>query len=467
MPAPSDDVSCPAVADVSLRCTVDGGVQTWRGIRDRTSDVPAAYCPANSIPWRTQALCENTGSLQCFKTNHHSESNVDIAVCVVPTGKGEVRPSASGEAAAGYANKISYDRRVNESEVVEGYQACMITPYRDLTNAVLLAKVPKGNKTLCDRLVNDARKTCLKTGHSRELCDKEVHDVFEFDNNDTHDCVLQTDSLPVKNRGHERWWRWVRQTRYACRGEGWKCEDKALAAYEGGAPCETDAECDAPREPGVCHNGSCAVGTSEHKSCSRHEDCDVTTPVAGKCGANGLCATGRTALDVTYIAPKECDPSSKGVSLHAYCGKRTTSDDGIAYTGVCTPFDYDGKTFHGCRAFQSEDEVLQTVAEELDHMAKFERGGRVVDTVPPWHLLEACPEKSLSVVDGTRICLHTTQEVKTNSRVSVPHATDAVSRCEKETCLRESCPVGLCTRDRNGECHAVKGTQRASRSLAV
>ena len=459
---PSVDFQCSAVHDTRLRCSIDGGMRVWRGVHNAAADIPASHCPTESIPWRAQAVCDNTGNTQCFKSRSHASDNVDIAVCVVPNGQGEVRPTAIGRMALDHSMEISYDRRVDEAELGKDFDMCFVSPYKDLTNAAFTIKVPKGEKKLCDRLVSDAVQTCMAAGKSQRECESEIHHTFAAADHKDYRCSLDTDSLPIGNDTDKRWWRWTRHNQYPCRGSGWKCADASLSEYEGGDRCKKDTDCDAPSEMGVCYKNACVAGETKAESCTRHEDCDITTAVTGKCGANGRCTSGRSGIGVSYYAPRECDPVTRDESLHAYCGRRETENGGVAYTGVCSSFDYDGKTFHGCRAFKDKTEILQTVSEELDHQAKFERGGKNMTGILAWQLIEMCPPEDMSTVGGVPVCLHTTRTLPAHRKVVASDAQDATDKCHNSVCTADSCPVGLCTRAGDGECRPVEKTQRSS-----
>ena len=81
--SPTLDRECPGVENTMLRCSVDGGTKTWRGVHDAAPHIPATHCPADSVPWRAQAVCNNNGGTQCFKT-HFENIQTDAAVCIVP-----------------------------------------------------------------------------------------------------------------------------------------------------------------------------------------------------------------------------------------------------------------------------------------------------------------------------------------------------------------------------------------------
>ena len=459
---PSADRACPAVENTRLRCSVDGGTKTWRGVHDAAPSIPATHCPVDSVPWRAQAVCDNSGRMQCFKTRMENVQR-DVGVCIVPVDVEQpMEPTPSGKLHLDYAKTVSYDRRLDPSMLAD-YDLCMVTPYQDLTNAALHTSVPKNDTKLCDQLVADARETCIQSGKTKEQCADLVQPV-QNGADTTFRCALQTGALPVGHRDDPTWWRWRRHNQYPCRSAGWKCEDAALSEFRGGSPCSNDMDCNAAAELGVCHKDKCLVGQSKTGRCNRHEDCDILEPRSGKCSVNGLCLAGKTNLGVSYYAPRECKPNAdENMSLHSYCGERLADEGGVAYTGMCVPFDHDGHTFHGCRAFQNADEILRTVAEELDFKEKRRRGGLFDAALPAWQFIEECPSEATSIIGGQKVCLHTTQTIPAYELFAAKSVDDAARQCASQRCTDAKCPVGLCTRSRSGECTPVPDTTRVLR----
>ena len=446
---------CTDEPDVLLRCTVDGGQKVWKGVTKLDDRTPATTCPEDSMPWRNQLMCENTGTTQCFSTVFPSSfGHRKGAVCIIPTSNEPMKTTALGRASLKHTKPISYDRRIEGDELSQ-FVPCMVHSFNDMSNSAMIAYVPPKERKMCAALVTDALNSCRLAGISQAKCEQLVQPVYTDDRDRTFDCALDTSVLPVSDRSDQReWWRWIRHNQYDCRGAGWKCEDPTLSEYEGGVMCSANADCHATFEAGVCDLTAhkCLVGSTKGTRCSSHEDCDHVSGVHGECGSNGRCEKGKTNVGAAYFAPRECVPDKSDETLHTYCGKMATHAGGTSYTGVCMPFDYDGKTYHGCKAFEDPKKLLQTVADEMDWQAQ-KRKPNFHPKKPAWQLLQMCPEEDTSIVGGKKVCLHTTRAVHlVDQTVNAIDATEAVKQCSARACTDASCPIGMCTRDRHGHC---------------
>ena len=450
---PSDQ-TCRGAPDTVLRCTVEGGQKVWQGVHSGNDAVPKTSCPADSMPWRNQVVCDNTGGTQCFETMHEKYGTAG-AVCVIPTSDAALVASHTGIESLRHTRPISYDRRIDEKEL-KAFAPCYMQPFGGMKEAALIAYVPIGKRDVCEALQADARHACRASCDKSKRCEQMVHDLYDDANEKPYECALHTAKLPIAHEHDKReWWRWIRHNQYDCRASGWKCDDAELREYSGGASCTTDSTCDARFEAGVCdlNKGVCRVGTTKGSRCTTHEDCDHISGVKGKCAANQRCETGRTGIGAAYYVPRECKPDASADSLHSYCGRITSKDGQERYTGVCQAFDFHGRTYHGCRAFETQGDIANTIADEEDWQSQ-KRLANFHAKHPSWERLSLCPEDAVSIIDGRRVCLHTTHTVyMQDDSVKATDDRRAAERCDARMCSDEDCTVGLCVRDGAGACH--------------
>lgn len=452
---------CAALPAVQLQCAEQDGKKVWRGGPwDDAHSTPAAAsdsCPPNSLPWRKQVVCNNTGGAQCFTTNFEEYGKAG-AVCIVPVKQSEpVQLSAAANDSVRRDTPVSHDRSVGADALLDQFTPCMVHPFHDLSNAAMVSYVPSGERSMCNSMRSDAVKVCTESGHgSHQHCLEMVQSVYKDSNDATYTCALNTPSIPIAHaRDGKEWWRWARLNEYDCRSPGWQCSDAALREYNGGTSCTTNNECRASFETGVCdlQRQVCKVGSAAGSRCSAHEDCDHVTGSAGQCDQNGACSKGMTGVTATYHAPAECRAPESGSSLHSYCGDHVADDGATRYTGVCTPFGYGGNSYSACKPFESNDEIARTRAEEMDWQAQ-RRKPNFYAADPPWQRLDTCPEKDIAVIDGRRVCSLTTQRVRLRGdTVEATDSSTAARQCAAAACSADRCTVGLCTRDDEGACY--------------
>ena len=454
----STDRLCAIDPNIEMRCSVQAGRKVWQGVSRDNVNIAKTTCPDDSMPWRSQLVCdhaagESVRTPRCFTTTIE-EYNLDAAVCVTAGEHSGMHPTDRAINGVRNVRPVSHDRPADPKDIESRFTACYLQPYADMgRDAVMVSYVPKGDSEKCRFLRDDAVDACRRTGASTDDCHRRVKHIYKDENEKPYACTLDTRTLPVAH-DHDRgeWWRWMRHNRYSCRGKGWSCDDAELREYEGGRNCTRDTECAAAFETGMCDmkKGVCATGTAKGTRCSTHEQCDHVGFVPGRCDMKkNKCMTGHTETGASYYAPKECTPVPN--QRHTFCGKMQTAE-GERFSGVCMPYDYDGHTFYGCKAFDDEAEIERISADERDHQAQT-HSANFSASHPDWDNLIVCPREDTLVIGGRRVCLHTTHTVHMQGRtISAVTDEDAAQKCAASRC-EEACTPGMCARDRKkGSC---------------
>ncbi len=455
------------ITDASLRCSVQSGRKVWQSVGKGDASIAATVCPDNSIPWRSQIVCDHEAGkgIQgpvCF-TTHLQGYGSSGAVCVTAGKDTPMHPTNSAIRDLRNIQPISHDKRVDVAEIEKNLTPCYVQPFKEMgPHAMMISYVGKGESEKCRFMREDAVDACRHSGRATDECERKVRHIYADEREKSYECTLDTRKLPLAHEHDGReWWRWIRHNRYSCRDPGWWCEDTKLAEYAGGATCEKDEQCNDIIESGVCNmeSGSCAIGSAKGTRCTTHEQCDHIGPANGLC-KNGKCQKGRVGTDATYYAPKECSVISS--QKHTFCGKMKTAQ-GERFAGVCMPYDYDGKTFYGCKAFDSTAEIEKIMADETDWQAQT-RSQNFRALQADWEKLELCPDEDKYSIDGRSVCQHTTQPLPLRgSVVKSLNDKDAHQKCQDRRCT-QACTPGMCYRDRTegGRCKAIEG-----RAIAV
>lgn len=443
---------CAIDPDIEMRCSVQSGHKVWQGVSRDNASIARTTCPDDSMPWRSQLVCDHvpgtsTREPRCF-TTPLAGYNLEGAVCVTAGEESGMHPTDRGLMELRAARPVSYDRAADHKDIEAKFTACYVQPFAEMgRDAVMVAYVPKGASEACRFLREDAMDACRHAGQTTTECARRVRHVYKDERDKPYACTLDTRHLPVAH-DHDRseWWRWLRHNRYDCRGRGWSCEDAAMREYEGGHACAQDGQCASAFEAGACdlERGVCATGTAKGTRCSTHEQCDHVGFVAGRCDASkGRCETGKTGTGASYYAPKECSPVPH--QRHTFCGKMQTAD-GERFSGVCMPYDYDGKTFYGCKPFADRKEIERIAADEEDHQAQT-RTANFSSVRPDWERLALCPAEDTVRVGDRSACLHTTHTVHLEGRtIMAANDDEATKRCAASRC-DDACTPGMCHRD--------------------
>ena len=423
-----------------LKCETSAtGEKMWRlagaGEVDN-NNVSPTLCPAASIPWRQQAVCDGISVNTCYKTKLFGGAE-DVAVCLHPVSSSEpMHQTWSGMRAMHGGASISHDQPVSRALVEAEYEPCVVHPFGDASNTAVIGYTAKGDRATCASMIRNAHRVCRKATDVPDECDTLVHAVHP-DPGEPPSCTMRTNALPVAHKHDRReWWRWVRENSYTCKAEGWMCKDPELREHS--APsCKRDEECAAPVEQGWCDKKRdvCVLGGSVGKNCSKHEDCDHLASVRGEC-EGGRCTRGKTGIEAAYHIPKPCTHVSRD-SLYTYCGEVAAPAGGTVYTGVCSAYEHEGKEYQGCRTLRNFREIEETRKSEHDWQAQNRPALNFHEQSPPWDRLDVCPAGNLAEIQGRHVCATTT--------VAVPLHTEGVS-CDRllpraAVAAREKAPV--------------------------
>lgn len=334
-----------------------------------------------------------------------------MAVCVHPlSSDGPVEQTQASMQEVQRGIPIAFDQPITQAQVDAEYEACVVHPFGDATNAAVVGYTAKNDKTACAQLLRNAHSVCRMASETPQECDSIITAVHS--NPDAPpNCTMRTNKLPLAHP-HDRgeWWRWVRDTSYSCKAEGWTCNAPDLSSYK--APsCSRDEECTAPVEQGWCDKEKdvCVLGGSKGKNCTRHEDCDHLSPVEGLC-KNGQCAQGKTGVSSVYHVPIPCLQDS-GDSLYTYCGKVEMPQGGTAFTGVCSTYRHDGQQYKGCRAFRDLNEMKEIQRMERDWQSQNRPMHNFHDRPPPWERMHMCSAENHRIINGRNVCTSTTKQI--------------------------------------------------------
>jgi len=156
-------------------------------------------------------------------------------------------------------------------------------------------------------------------------------------------------------------------------------------------------------------------------------------------------------VNAVYRVPREALRTPGDLpSKHVYCGLTPNGD----YTGTRQPFEHNGQTHYGCKAFDSSSEMDRIRTEEVDYQA-IKRNQNVHENAPPWERLVLCAESDKIQFDGRSVCKHTTHALRLDSgRVSETSNERATKTCANLGC-ESNCTPGVCVRDPQNRCTAV------------
>ena len=351
-------------------------------------------CPMDSVPMDMHARCHGFDS--CYRQGDHVK-------CLSP-----LNPSATQTPNEGLTDNapVSHEMPISKAEVNAAFDACVVQPYAYASNTALIGYVKKNDRQACQTMLDQIRGEC-----TTEECKQNVVDVYEHWGE--LGCALNHHKVPVLHSGYDEWFRWVRENRHTCKGEGWMCTDDAMTEYSP-VPCSGDEECAQPVEWGVCDkpkgstsgSGTCKTGVKNQ--CDEDEHCDVVNPV-GVC-SNGRCTAGKMGVEPVYYAPKQCTLPTENdsrKSKYNYCGENSKN----MFTGVCTAYDHNDQQFAGCRAFTSEDEAVQFKHDEEQWQENHRQSTNFTSGNFEWERLMHCAEADYIVKGGRRMCSSTVEMV--------------------------------------------------------
>jgi hypothetical protein len=399
-----------------MNCKKHNGEYFWSLDPEENTD---ETCPDHSVPWRLDALCSVKTDEKCYETTF---GNDKVAVCVITDDTSELSACAYD-----YLNqdiKIANDHVINDPAYFDDMIECSLQDFGQMQSAKLKTYVPKNREDVCEQILDEANNACKGMSN----CTYEAEKLIDDSPTTSFECVIDTRNIP-KAAGKPTWWQWHRVNEYECKDDGWRCDDRSLNEYKGGAKCFMKDDCHSNAEYGMCVNQKCTVGSALGSNCQTDEDCDVLQNIEGSCNeGDKKCNKGKNGLHISYYKPKECSDDDKKYahSLHNYCGETTDEYGGEKYTGYCA--NIEGTSKKVCKAMSSK-EVESIRHEEENYLQGIRHHHNFYSQKPPWENLIQCPQKDRVVVNGHELCYPTVEKISVE--LGKVHAHDIDSAGQK------------------------------------
>ena len=367
-----------------LQCIEENGKKMWIGNDINADSHPKkTICPMNSIPWRHKLVCDNDPNpTKCYKTG-------DKAVCAI-TSNDTLNKTEYAKTVLKSSIPLSRDEKISIDEVKQNYVPCFVQPFSSFKNASIVSYVKPDDLKTCNSMIESAQNLC-----NGKECEK-IERLYKSSNATQFSCSLDVNHIPINK---DEWWNWKRTEKFKCDENGTLCKHKNLHVKE---QCNLDKDCDADYEVGICdmNKNICTTGSSIGKRCNTSEDCDQILKVEGKC-ENNKCKSGKTNISAVYNAPKSCKIQNKDTKF-TYCGENKVGNT-TQYHGICTEYEFESKKYHGCKAFESNEEIEKIKDLEIDWQGHLKKQNFYQDS-PKWDNLRVCEQNN-------GFCSYTTEAI--------------------------------------------------------